>query len=138
MKELWFYVCAVIIIILIAVIFMFFADNDGTEDKNIAFLEKYGWEVKPGFIECEDIVIPEEFDDVYTDYNDIQKAAGLDIEKYKGKRGVRYTYIVENYPDETSESVRANVICIDGIPVAGDIMTVGLHGFMYPLNHYAQ
>ena len=43
-------------------------------------------------------------------------------------------YSVVNYPIDTGETVYANVICIDGKPVAGDVMTVGINGFMHSLN----
>lgn len=130
MKEIWFYICAVTIIVLITVTFIIFPEKD----KNIAFLKKYGWETEDGFIEREEIVIPTEFDDVYLNYNEIQKESGLDITPYKGKRAVRYTYIIKNYPNKEYNNVRANVICVDGKPIAGDIMTVGLNGFMHSLS----
>lgn len=132
MKEIAFYICAVTVITMISVIFICFADEGNKSDRNTVFLEKYGWEVGDDFIEKEEIIIPEEFDDVYMNYNDMQKEAGLDMEPYKGKKAVRYTYEVKNYPSDIPD-VRANVICVDGRPIAGDIMTVKLDGFMHSL-----
>jgi len=74
------------------------------------------------------------FDRVYENYNDIQLKAGLDLRPYMGMKGVRYTYIVENYPKDVGEEVRANVICINNEPVGGDIMTVSIRGFIHSLN----
>ena len=42
--------------------------------------------------------------------------------------------IVENYPKDVGEEVRANVICINNEPVGGDIMTVSIRGFIHSLN----
>ena len=84
-------------------------------------------------VESEEITIPKPFDKVYENYNEIQLRAGLDLTPYMGMSGIRYTYTVKNYPVYVGEEVRANVICIDGKPVAGDIMTVSLSGFMHSL-----
>ncbi len=131
MKHMLFYFIAVIVIASITALCVAF----GGADHNVAFLEDYGWKVNKDCIDKENIKIPEKFDDVYAAYNDLQKQAGLDLSPYCGKKGVRYTYLVENYPEKTDEPVRANVICVDAKPVAGDIMTVSLGGFMHSLNY---
>ncbi|MCX7715531.1 MAG: DUF4830 domain-containing protein [Clostridia bacterium] len=133
MKKMLLYAAAVILIAAITAIFVVFAQP--SNDKNIEFLKLYNWEVDKDYIEKEEIVLPKEFDDVYKNYNELQKEAGLDLEPYKGKKAVRYTYIVLNYPEAVDEPVRANVLCVDGIPVAGDIMTVSLRGFMHSLKY---
>lgn len=102
-------------------------------NRNVKFLTEYGWSVFDEAVEIEEIFIPESFDSVYENYNALQKQAGLNLEKYKGKKAVRYTYIVKNYPKKREDEVRANVVCVNGRPVAGDIMTVGLDGFMHSL-----
>ena len=112
-------------------VFVLFAS--GAEEQR-EFLRGYGWEVTIKAVEKADVIIPKPFDRVYENYNELQLKAGLDLRPYMGMRGVRYTYIVENYPRDVGEDVRANVICIDGKPVAGDIMTVSLQGFMHSLN----
>ncbi|MGN1116805.1 MAG: DUF4830 domain-containing protein [Candidatus Ornithomonoglobus sp.] len=102
-------------------------------EKSIEFLDSYGWSVGEKPVEKAEVNIPQEFDEVYKSYNIIQKQAGLDLTKYKGMNGTRYTFIVTNYPADVGEPVRANVICIEGVPVAGDIMTVSINGFMHSL-----
>ena len=108
-------------------------------NENIEFLNSYGWEVLETPLEKVSINIPEVFDDVYNNYNSLQLEAGLDLSKYKGKSAVRYTYSVLNYPEDVGEDVRANIILVDNTPVAGDIMTTSISGFMhslcYPENH---
>lgn len=125
------YFAAVATIMATTLVFVLFAS--GAEEQR-EFLRGYGWEVTIKAVEKADVIIPKPFDRVYENYNELQLKAGLDLRPYMGMRGVRYTYIVENYPRDVGEDVRANVICIDGKPVAGDIMTVSLQGFMHSLN----
>ena len=127
------YFISVVIIIVTTLMFVLFASGE-TDTNNIVFLKGYGWEVRTKSVEKEDIIIPKPFDRVYENYNDIQLKAGLDLRPYMGMKGVRYTYIVENYPKDVSEEVRANVICINNEPVGGDIMTVSIRGFIHSLN----
>ncbi len=131
MKKMLVYIVTVFAIASITAFFVAFASGDDT--KNIEFLESYRWEVETPYIEKEEVQIPEEFDDVYNNYNELQRQAGLDLLPYKGKKAVRYTYIVTNYPKQVNEPVRANVLCVGNEPVAGDIMTVSISGFMHSL-----
>ena len=127
------YFISVVIIIVTTLMFVLFASGE-TDTNNIVFLKGYGWEVRTKSVEKEDIIIPKPFDRVYENYNDIQLKAGLELRPYMGMKGVRYTYIVENYPKDVGEEVRANVICINNEPVGGDIMTVSIRGFIHSLN----
>ena len=132
-RKAMMYFISVVIIIVTTLMFVLFASGE-TDTNNIVFLKGYGWEVRTKYVEKEDIIIPKYFDRVYENYNDIQLKAGLDLRPYMGMKGVRYTYIVENYPKDVGEEVRANVICINNEPVGGDIMTVSIRGFIHSLN----
>ena len=106
------------------------------DSENIEFLSEYGWEVNGECIERERVKIPQDFDEVYNNYNSLQKLAGLDISKYKGEKAIRSTYIVTNFPDAKEEKeIRANVLSVKGKPIAGDVMTIALDGFMVSLNY---
>lgn len=98
------------------------------------FLSGYGWETDKEICDSAKITVPDVFDNVYTNYNELQTAAGLNLEKYRGKSGIRYTFTVTNYPADTGETVYANVIVINSQPVGGDIMTRSLYGFMHSLS----
>ena len=132
-RKAMMYFISVVIIIVTTLMFVLFASGE-TDTNNIVFLKGYGWEVRTKSVEKEDIIIPKPFDRVYENYNDIQLKAGLDLRPYMGMKGVRYTYIVESYPKDVGEEVRANVICINNEPVGGDIMTVSIRGFIHSLN----
>lgn len=128
------YVITIAVIIGIGAMCLVFASDD--EQTNIKFLESYGWEVDDEYAEKVSFEIPEVFDEVYNNYNELQKISGLNLAKYKGRKAVRYTYIVLNFPQDTKgENVFANVLCVAGEPVAGDVMTVRLDGFMYSLSY---
>ena len=131
-KAMLFFL-SVVTIMAITFVFVYFAsgEEDGTR---IEFLKSYGWEVDKKAVDEADVIIPKPFDRVYESYNDMQKRAGLDLTPYMGMRGRRYTYIVTNYPYNVNDEIRANIICINGKCVAGDIMTVSAYGFMHSLN----
>ena len=62
----------------------------------ITFLNAFGWEVTEDPVAIEEIVIPEEFNEIYEEYNKLQKSQDLDLTKYQGKTVRRYTYEVLN------------------------------------------
>lgn len=132
MKRIFSAAICAAIIGAVAVTFTVFSQESDSEKSRI-FLAGYGWETAQEQVSSEKINIPAEFDEVYKSYNIIQLEAGLDLEPYRGMSGVRYTFIVTNYPYDAGETVYANIICINGEPVAGDIMTVSIHGFMHSL-----
>lgn len=45
---------------------------------------------------------------------------------------------ITNYQIDVQQEVRANIICIDGLPVGGSICTVALDGFMHGLKKEIQ
>lgn len=135
MNKMILYLAAVVLTASITVMCVLFAGAQTQDEKNVKFLESYGWQVEEKAIEQEDVIIPEVFDEVYKNYNELQKQAGLDLEACQGKKAIRYTYLVTNYPEDVGEAVRANVLCVDGEVVAGDVMTVSLSGFMHSLNY---
>ena len=99
------------------------------EDRR-AFLAQFGWECSEEPVEVVDIRVPSEFNDVYTQYNQLQKSQGFNLEKYAGTRVRRCTYEINNYTGET-EGVRANLLICNGLIIGGDISSVALDGFMH-------
>ena len=128
MKKMIF---AIFFIISITLVFLFFSSD--IDHKNEKFLKSFDIKINPSPVSFEEIKIPEEFDSVYLNYNSIQKEAGFDLLPYKNCDAIRYTYKVLNFPDE--RRIYANVICVDGNPIGGDISCVELDGFMLPLTY---
>ncbi len=107
--------------------------NIKTNEDRIDFLKQFGWEVEGLPVEIVEVQLPEEFDQVYINYNEYQKEIGLDLRKYRGKRAKRYTYRIINYPEPIEDDVRANILVYKNRVIAGDIMTIPIGGFMHSL-----
>lgn len=104
-----------------------------SEEDILKFISCYGWEVDSQPAEVRDVIIPEVFDEVYSNYNEIQLEQGFNLEKYAGQRVKRWTYIVRNYPDTAPEDdyIRINVLVSDDVVIGGDVCSVKLDGFMH-------
>ena len=95
-------------------------------------LKDLGWEVDETPMEFMEVQIPEEFDEVYSEYNDIQLKQGMDLKKYAGKRAMRYCYQVNNYPSG-EKNVVANLLIYKNKLIGGDISSTQMNGFMHGL-----
>ena len=94
------------------------------------FLSQFGWEVKKEAVEEIEVRIPADFDKVMNAYNEVQKAQGLDLSKYKGKTATRYTYEITNYPDYEG-TVFANIIVYKNRVIGGDVCSSDVAGFIH-------
>lgn len=96
-----------------------------------AFLSQFGWKISEDPVEVSEVIIPENFDDGYTEYAAMNKAQGLDLEPFKGVRAKRWTYSILNYPGlENSGSVQANLLIYDGRVIGGDVCSLEQGGFI--------
>ncbi len=103
-----------------------------THEERMSFVSQFGWEVSEEPVEIKEVIIPEEFDDTYVAYNEIQKSQGLDLTEYAGKRAKRWTYIIKNYEGyEDSECIHINLLVHDNKVIGGDVCSVELSGFMH-------
>ena len=78
-------------------------------------------------VEVVELVIPEQWGAVYMNYNELQRQGGFDLEPYKGRACVRYTYEI---PDMFA---RGNILVCDGKIIGGDICSITLDGIMIPI-----
>lgn len=99
-----------------------------TNEERIAFLGQFGWKVTAEPVEIKEVTIPEKFDDVYINYNNIQKEQGLDLAPYAGKTCKQWIYAVTNYPQVPE--VRATMLVYSNRVIGGDLSTAALDGFM--------
>lgn len=88
-----------------------------TPKERESYLTKLGYEF--GTSESKTITVPAEFNEVYQEYNEIQKQQGFDLEGYKGKEAVIYTYKITNYKD--NENVIADLMVCDGTLIGADL-----------------
>ena len=107
-----------------------------TAEERIAFLSQFGYEVTQDPLKVEEIIIPEEFDETYTQYNEIQKTQNFDLEKYKGCRVKKWTYEVTNYKGyESSDGIiEANLLIYNSLVIGADIQCLEQDGFIKALN----
>ena len=105
-------------------------DKVYSNSDRVEFLSGFGWEVAQTPIEEVEVSIPAEFDTVYIGYNEIQKAQGLNLAKYKGKEVVRYTYEIKNY-EGYEGTVYVNLLVYRNKIVGGDVCSADASGFIH-------
>lgn len=107
----------------------------GTNEERIAFLAQYGWEVDSAPVETQEVRVPEEFNEVFTRYNELQMSQGFDLMPLAGKVLKRYVYAITNYPGGGTECY-ATLLVYKNEVVGGDINCTGqggsIHGFQMP------
>ncbi len=105
-----------------------------TNEDRISYLNSFGWQVQETPSQTQEVRIPEEFDEVFSRYNDMQKAQGFDLSKYAGKAVKRYVYAIENYPG--GEAYSATVLVYKNKIIGGDVTGTAqgsqMHGFALP------
>lgn len=102
-----------------------------TQDDLLSFISSLGYTAKDEPDSVEEIIIPEEFDKIYEQYNDLQKASGLDLSHYKGCTAKKWTFTITDYPGyEDTDCIRVNLIVYGKRIIGGDICSVELDGFM--------
>ena len=100
-----------------------------TNSDRISFISQFGWTVDQELIEEVEVTVPHKFDSVYESYNDLQRAQGLNLLKYRGKEVVRYTYAVTNYKDFDGE-VYINLLVLKNKIIGGDICSANGKSFV--------
>ena len=102
-----------------------------TNEDRVAFLRSFGWQVSETPTETQEVRIPEEFNEVFTRYNQLQLSQGFDLSRQAGKAAKRYVYTISNHPDGTD--YRATVLVYRNKIIGGDISKGGkIHGFDMP------
>ncbi len=95
------------------------------------FFAQAGFTVNPIPIEVKEIIIPEEFDETYNKYNELQNSQGLDLSAYKGLRVKSWSYEITNYPgfENSNGQIRGNILTHKGVVIACDISNIEMNGF---------
>jgi len=104
----------------------------GGDKQLLGYIAALGWQVDPEPTERRDVVIPREFDDVYSRYNELQLAAGFDLSKYAGRQAEHLCYVVRNHPSG-EDPVYLCLLVYNGAVIGGDLHSAALDGFMHPL-----
>ncbi|MCL2487395.1 MAG: DUF4830 domain-containing protein [Oscillospiraceae bacterium] len=98
------------------------------EDARVEYLQQLGYQPGATHSEVREVLIPDEFDEVFTQYNELQKVAGMDLLPYHGKRAKVYTYRIFNHPQ--GSDVAAHLYVYDNKIIGGDISSTAMNGFM--------
>ena len=102
----------------------------GENEQRIDFLKQFGWEVEQEPVSIEEIVIPQQFNQVYERYNELQKTQGMDLTIYAGKTVKKVVYQITNYQRQDT-IVHATLLIYHDKVIGGDISSAELDGFMY-------
>ncbi len=141
------FILFVAVIAAIGIVFTIFSDSEKSavvssaesalnysaadEAQRMNFISQLGLQVNTEPTSVREIIIPEEFDETYTNYNELQKQAQLDLEPYKGCCVKKWTYTVTNYPGyEDNPAIRVNLLVYRNRIIGGDICSVEIDGFM--------
>lgn len=103
------------------------AIDGSTHARRMVYINSLGIAVDEDNYSSKETVIPTEFQDVYREYNKLQKEAGFDLTSFKGK-----SVMVYSYPVWGQEKNLTLIVC-DGNIIGGDIAETSLDGEMLPL-----
>lgn len=127
--------CVILAGLIITVILLgqFFTIDAGgidgsTNAARVGYIEGLGIAVDDAAATSKEIVIPENFSEVYYEYNRLQKTAGFDLLPYRGKSATVYTY-----PSADGGEMAVNIIVSDKLIIGGDISSVRIDGEMKAL-----
>jgi len=120
-------------VVLIVIIIAFHSMDSAENAKIVEYIESLGWEIEQTPIEISHLTIPQNFDAIFETYNAYQKEAGFDLTSFKGARATRYSYRVLNHRYSDSNTVRANMIVVNGKIVAADISSNAPDGFIHAI-----
>ena len=96
--------------------------NAKDTNEQVSFLKQFGHIAMAESVESSEVIIPNDFNDVYEEYNGLQKQIGLNLEKFKGKDASQVRFELEN-----SETKYAVLLVHDG-KVIGAHLTNGEYG----------
>ena len=116
-----------ILLITIGIWGMIYHKNADLCKKRMEFIKSYGWIVDEKSVIMERVKIPEEFDIIFLNYNDVQKKSGFNLENFKGKTLKRYTYSVKNHEDKYAV---LNIFEYKGKIAAADVLSPALDGHL--------
>ena len=139
-KKIIALICMVTLIVTFVVVLRFNSLDDDYRDMPVIseafspadYITSFGAKIDEGKCVVDEVTVPLEFNDVYRNYNEIQKAQGFDLEKYKGKILKRYTYLLVDFDSEGSE-VFAEVLTLNDRIVGADIYSTDSYGFIKAL-----
>lgn len=102
--------------------------DGSTNALRLEYISGLGYTADETAVAVKEIVIPENFSDVYNKYNRLQQTAGFDLSSYKGDSACVYTYRLSD-----SDDTVINLIVAHNNIIGGDISSVRIDGEMKAL-----
>lgn len=102
-----------------------------TNQQRIQWINQLGWEVDENPT-ISTVIIPKDFDELYTQYAIMLREANFRLDKHRGKTVEKYTYTVTNYND-SSETAVITILQRNHTIIAADISSANFGGFLRPL-----
>lgn len=99
-----------------------------TEQQRISYIESFGWDAGITRCDVKEIRIPVNFDEVYEEYNDIQRSQGFDLRKYRAHSVRQYTYEISRTDDDPVPML-AHLLVENGVIIGADITSAQAGGF---------
>ncbi len=131
---------AVLSVIAIGIILVFIVcaveeDKENVQIMNandaVAYVCSLGWTCNETGVQTKETCLPNEFDAVYSKYNELQVKQGFDLCHYKGERVTVYTIPITNYPNQ--KDVLVCLLTYKNRLIGGDIHSAALNGFMHTI-----
>lgn len=97
-----------------------------TNEKRVQYIATLGITLQGDDYTKKQVTIPQSFSKVYNNYNALQREAGFDLQSYRGKSVIIYTYNLD------SQTV-VNLITFKGKLIGGDIASLKIDGQMTAL-----
>lgn len=102
--------------------------DGSTNALRVAYMKSLGLEVDETAVSVKEIVIPVDFSEVYSRYNELQKKSGFDLTRFKGEKAMVYCYRLSH-----NDEVNVHLIVVNGGVIGGDIAETAFGGKMKPL-----
>lgn len=107
------------------VITRLYAANSGgipgeTNRQRLDYIRGFGWNTGITHCDVQEVRIPVNFDEVYEEYNDIQKKQGFDLRSYRAHSVKKYTYEISK-SDDDPVPLYAELLVEDGVIIGADI-----------------
>ncbi len=106
------------------------AIDGSTHAKRMVYIQSLNVSVDESGYIFKQTTIPENFSDVYLNYNKLQKKGGFDLSDYKGKQVMVYTYPL------TDSAKNLTLIIYNGQIIGGDIAETKIGGKMTEIRKY--
>lgn len=103
----------------------------GKEDI-IRLADFFNIEINESGIDSEKIILPVKFNQIYENYNRLQKNIGCDLSEYRGKECVKYSAEIIN-DNEDYETIMTILVCNEHF-IGGDISSTDYNGKIISLN----